>query len=47
VASAANLPNGGIILATSMSSPQPTSTRKASYKFSSQSTQNIAVYFGQ
>lgn len=39
-------PNGGAFVATSVSSgPSPTGT--SSYTFDSQSTQNIAVYYGQ
>jgi hypothetical protein len=47
LASGANPPKGGVFIATSVSSAQPTSTGTASYTFDSQSTQNIAVYFGQ
>lgn len=47
LASASNPPSGEVFMATSISLGQPTSTATTSYIFNSQSTRNIAVYFGQ
>jgi hypothetical protein len=46
ISSTMDPPNGGVFLATSVSSGSP-STGTSSYTFDSQSTQNIAVYCGQ
>ena len=45
-AAAMDSSNGGVFRATSVSS-EPSSTGTSSYTFNSQSTQNIAVYYGQ
>jgi Glycosyl hydrolases family 18 len=46
ISSAVGSPNGGVFVATSVGSG-PSSTGTSSYTFDSQSTQNIAVYYGQ
>jgi hypothetical protein len=46
ISSAVSSPNRGVFVATSVGSG-PSSTGASSYTFDSQSTQNIAVYYGQ